>query len=248
MKRRIALNDGGLVVAKTCTKCELELDIDCFHRRPDGSGRASHCKDCRNSSNRRRYTRHSSDVCSRTTKYKNAKSIKIIEILKCSSCVDCGRDDFRVLEFDHLRDKRFGIGRGAFSRSWDAISIEMEKCEVVCRNCHRRRTAIRSNNYKVSEIPPTRVGQRHVIEYLSSNPCISCGESDPTMLEFHHLHGDGKVGAIAFLVNRKRPLSVIEDEIGKCAVLCANCHQIETLSEQGWKFRSLQDTGRITPP
>jgi hypothetical protein len=56
-------------------------------------------------------------------------------------CVDCGESDPIVLEFDHLRDKAFSIGGSLTDRPWEAILEEIEKCEVVCANCHRRRTA-----------------------------------------------------------------------------------------------------------
>ena len=58
-------------------------------------------------------------------------------------CVDCGESDPVVLEFDHLRDKEFTIGTALTKRTWRAILEEIEKCEVVCANCHRRRTARR---------------------------------------------------------------------------------------------------------
>ena len=58
-------------------------------------------------------------------------------------CVDCGETDPVVLEFDHLRDKRFAIRLSAHGRNWQTILDEIEKCEVVCANCHRRRTARR---------------------------------------------------------------------------------------------------------
>ena len=48
-----------------------------------------------------------------------------------------------MLEFDHLRDKRFEISAALHGRNWQAILDEIEKCEVVCANCHRRRTARR---------------------------------------------------------------------------------------------------------
>jgi hypothetical protein len=48
-----------------------------------------------------------------------------------------------VLEFDHLRDKLFSIGNKLSSRSWKSILAEIEKCDVVCANCHRRRTGRR---------------------------------------------------------------------------------------------------------
>lgn len=59
---------------------------------------------------------------------------------KC--CADCGENyPYWMLEFDHLRDKEFTIGKFS-SKTVDIekIKIEIEKCEVVCSNCHRNRT------------------------------------------------------------------------------------------------------------
>jgi hypothetical protein len=57
-------------------------------------------------------------------------------------CVDCGESDPGVLDFDHLRDKRANISQIVQSGlSWNALWDEIEKCEVRCANCHRRRTA-----------------------------------------------------------------------------------------------------------
>jgi NAD-dependent SIR2 family protein deacetylase len=59
-------------------------------------------------------------------------------------CRPCrGEADPLVLEFDHIKDKSFEIGAGLPDRNWESILTEIEKCEVVCANCHRRRTANR---------------------------------------------------------------------------------------------------------
>ena len=56
-------------------------------------------------------------------------------------CKDCGIKDFRVLDFDHLRDKIINlavmIGEG-WAKS--KIVAEIAKCEVRCANCHRIKT------------------------------------------------------------------------------------------------------------
>lgn len=66
----------------------------------------------------------------------------LIAYLIAHPCVDCGEADPIVLEFDHVRGvKQFNIGE-AISRggAWDLISAEIEKCDVRCANCHRRKT------------------------------------------------------------------------------------------------------------
>lgn len=72
---------------------------------------------------------------------------RLVEHLERHPCVDCGEPDPVVLEFDHLPEhvKRFEIGRAvvASTRSWALILSEIDRCEVVCANCHRRRSARR---------------------------------------------------------------------------------------------------------
>ena len=48
-----------------------------------------------------------------------------------------------VLEFDHTGPKSFNIGKGLRDRNWQSVLDEIGRCEVVCANCHRRRTASR---------------------------------------------------------------------------------------------------------
>ncbi len=67
----------------------------------------------------------------------------LLEYFKSHPCTDCGERDPVVLEFDHLRDKEFNIGAHVYYFRWETIVAEIEKCEVVCANCHRRRTASR---------------------------------------------------------------------------------------------------------
>lgn len=58
-------------------------------------------------------------------------------------CVDCGEIDVRVLEFDHVDPATkvhaisYMVSKGMKP---EKIADEIEKCEVRCCNCHRRRT------------------------------------------------------------------------------------------------------------
>ncbi len=56
-------------------------------------------------------------------------------------CVDCGEPDPIVLEFDHRGDKAFNIGEAVrLSFGLARVQAEVEKCDVRCANCHRRKT------------------------------------------------------------------------------------------------------------
>ena len=74
----------------------------------------------------------------------------LLDFFSSRPCVDCGEQDPVVLEFDHLDAgaKRFEIGSALAYRAWKDIRAEMEKCEVVCANCHRRRTAERRGSLR----------------------------------------------------------------------------------------------------
>lgn len=54
-------------------------------------------------------------------------------------CMRCGIKDPRVLDFHHVngKDKLFGIGGFRRAVGFEQIKKEIEKCEVVCANCHR---------------------------------------------------------------------------------------------------------------
>jgi len=59
---------------------------------------------------------------------------------KGGKCELCGYDKCReALEFHHQDNakKDFGISYKGITRSWKKIQQEIEKCTLVCANCHR---------------------------------------------------------------------------------------------------------------
>lgn len=61
-------------------------------------------------------------------------------------CTDCGEDyPYWMLEFDHLKDKKFTIGTfSSKTVNLEVVKKEISKCEIVCCNCHKNRTFNRS--------------------------------------------------------------------------------------------------------
>jgi hypothetical protein len=164
--------------------------------------------------------------------------------------MDCGLADAAVLEFDHVGPKRAEVGklvREAYRL--DRIKAEIENCELVCANCHRRRTASRARSWRVD--PTWRMSRSNrplrarnllfLLDYLRAEPCVDCGEADPVVLDFDHV-GEKRWGVVQ-LAGRECSLAALEREIAECEIRCANCHRRRTIVDQA-HFRN----HLITPP
>lgn len=58
---------------------------------------------------------------------------------KGGKCVICNYNRCqRALSFHHIdpEKKDFGLSKKGLTRSWDKIKNEIEKCVLVCANCH----------------------------------------------------------------------------------------------------------------
>ena len=139
---------------KRCRLCGLLKSPQEFHRnRTKRDGLQDRCKPCNIALNKRWYRRHPQARTARMDEYARAlrklRQQQVLEYLLVHPCVDCGESDPVVLEFDHLRDKTANVSAMVSSRRpWLVILSEIEKCEVVCANCHRRRTARRSRTFR----------------------------------------------------------------------------------------------------
>lgn len=89
-------------------------------------------------------------VYERAKKNRKIERVKqfIVNYLKDHPCVDCGIDDIRVLEFDHISDvKNFEVSELVIRGSIGRLQKEITLCEVRCANCHRIKTMERAGNW-----------------------------------------------------------------------------------------------------
>lgn len=137
---------------KKCFKCGKNRNVNKFSVRNKKTGLLqSWCIDCRSKYDRARYETDTEKfrLWKKNSTSKNDRREFIIKFLSTHPCVDCGEKDPIVLDFDHQHSKAFNISFGIHrGYSIDRIVKEIAKCEVVCANCHRRRTAIQENWYK----------------------------------------------------------------------------------------------------
>jgi hypothetical protein len=135
---------------KRCCTCKQIKPLSEFNRMTRSKdGRQGSCRECNKAYHYAHWDRHMAQINARNRRMRRENRQRMVNLLRQSRCADCGEDDIVVLEFDHLRDKRWNIG-AMISRNceWARILEEIAKCEVVCANCHRRRTARRANSYR----------------------------------------------------------------------------------------------------
>ncbi|ELY88017.1 homing endonuclease associated repeat-containing protein [Natrialba taiwanensis] len=134
-------------------------------------------------------------------------------------CSRCDVDTPACLDFHHIdaMTKEMAVGRMVtFGYGKDALRDEIEKCEVLCANCHR----------EIHYTPPKRELRKWTDDQKRAVGCNRCGETDPACLDFHHT-SDEKEATVAQLVSNNRSKERVRSEIERCCVLCSNCHRME---------------------
>ena len=69
-------------------------------------------------------------------------------------------------------------------------------------------------------------------EFLSTHPCVDCGEADPVVLDFDHVDPALKLWSVGAMISRQARPAIVR-EISKCVVRCANCHRMRTARQFG---------------
>jgi hypothetical protein len=113
---------------KICTSCKEEKLISDFYQQKDRKNGSSSCRKC--------FDRY----CINRWKKRKIEAVNY----KGNSCVDCGikHPDFPagVFEFHHIDPNEKDVDWTKLRlRSWDKITHELDKCVMLCANCHRMR-------------------------------------------------------------------------------------------------------------
>ena len=54
-----------------------------------------------------------------------------------AGCVKCGYNEHHAaLEYHHIRGNKLRAIAASMTSSWDKLINEINKCEVICANCH----------------------------------------------------------------------------------------------------------------
>lgn len=128
---------------KCCAKCKQLKDESEFHKkRASRDGLQSYCKLCliknskddyKNNQRRELFVQRASD------KVKESKHIAA-RIREENGCCVCREKTVCCLDFHHLDPsvKEKGVSYWAGAKSISRMLQEMQRCAVVCANCHRK--------------------------------------------------------------------------------------------------------------
>ena len=126
---------------KTCAKCLIELpDTDFYIKNKNGKiTLQSYCKICSCSKRVKDYKKNIEKEKIVRKKYQQKIKDKFIEYKKTLNCFKCKEYRWYVLDFHHNENnKEYDVANMWQGRHcWKTIKKEIDKCIVLCANCHR---------------------------------------------------------------------------------------------------------------
>ena len=143
-------------------------------------------------------------------KYETLKEVRSLVSMK--NCRDCKLDK-DLSEFDYSNSKKRHLAHCKECRKLRMRKHYSENKEYYLNKSKRRAQSLVLSN------------RTALFKYLEEHPCVDCGETDPTVLEFDHI--DNKERNVSELL-RDYKWEYILKEIEKCEVRCANSHRRKT--------------------
>lgn len=127
---------------KTCCTCKTVKQLSEFTKSQleKNSGR---CRECQSNYTRQHYNNNKQAYREKTQNRRELYRERMAK-LKDKPCADCGQSfpPF-VMDFDHRnpKEKKFMISSAeAVCKPFEEVLLEVNKCDLVCANCHRIRT------------------------------------------------------------------------------------------------------------
>lgn len=134
---------------KICGKCKIEKSINEFSFKNKRKNiRHNACKDCWKEIRKISYEKDKSVTRKRNRRNKNKNQKWYNEYKSNLRCNRCPETHISCLEFHHNdpTEKEFNVSTLIGTYSIEKIREEIEKCEVLCANCHRK------HHYELNQI------------------------------------------------------------------------------------------------
>lgn len=156
-----------------------------------------------------------------------AKKIMSINYLG-GKCQKCGEKNIFHLCFHHTNGKEEKVDsiRHFLKKTFKTIQRELDKCTLLCKNCHQELHFVRESSLKST-----------LLKMAGQKQCYKCGYIGNSLssLSFHHKNKEEKLFQISNYCHHDRnkfskDIGELESEVQKCDVLCFNCHSLEHIN------------------
>ena len=128
---------------KICPKCELELPLDDIHfaSRYDRKEKMFQhiCRKCQSEYRKSHYEKNKQKYIDKAKVFTESIIEWFTEYKKTLKCKVCGESRYWVLDFHHRNPEEKDIDVSTLIRRGNKTKIlnEIEKCDILCSNCHR---------------------------------------------------------------------------------------------------------------
>lgn len=136
---------------KTCSTCNIYLCLAAFSKnKTKKDWHSSKCKSCQRLYAKKHYESNKDSYKEKNKNNKERNRKFYIDYMKWKCCNRCWFDNIYALQFHHKWHK-FKWVSNMISEwySLDRIIGEIDKCEILCANCHSIQTALDYNWYNI---------------------------------------------------------------------------------------------------
>lgn len=150
---------------KVCTKCKENLPDSSYNiKKINKNGtlqKQSICIECNKIYQKEHYVKNKEKYYLKARNWENEYKKNVYSVLMemtKDGCVKCGEKHFACLQFDHIeRDKKTSNISTMIrdTKKIDLILEEIKKCNILCANCHAKKTAEQFGWYKSLELSYT---------------------------------------------------------------------------------------------
>jgi hypothetical protein len=153
---------------------------------------------------------------------RHCKKIRAIMYLG-NTCGSCQEDNVHRLTFSYLKYSPYNLNVTKLIRSssWSSIRVELDKCELLCYNCHIAKKV--SLTEETDDTKRRKIIKRYHLKLKGDNGCAKCSYNEcDEALDFYHT-GEYKGFSIGSKRMSKSNVEEVSEEISKCDIYCRNC-------------------------
>jgi hypothetical protein len=124
---------------KICRKCKENKPVDMYSKNKSSvDGLQRNCKPCAREAGIKSYGKNKKKYLSRSNRYNKSVLDNVNQYKANQTCQKCGNDKYYLLDFHHIDPsiKDDNVNTIARTRGKQALSDEIAKCIILCKNCH----------------------------------------------------------------------------------------------------------------